>query len=97
MSTTVDIPVYLQVEPERNNYFEGDSIHSVTGGKVVGTTQRKSRKPRPGTVEVKVTLRIPKAAFIPLRPEAVIVIPESFTQPHPIEVEAQDINQEDNA
>lgn len=97
MSTNIDVPVYLQVEPEYNNYYEHDRIESIRHGKVVGLTQKKSRKPRPNTVEVKVTLRIPKAAFLPLRPEAVIIIPESFTQPHPIEVEAQDINQEDNA
>lgn len=86
----VDVPVYLQVEPQYWRNYDLDNISSIKGAKVVGTTQKKSASPRSGTVEVKITLRIPKAAFVPLRPEAVVVIPETMTDPHPVEVVAED-------
>lgn len=88
--------VYLQVQPEytywAKNRREFDKPGSIDGAKIVGFTQNKPQKPKPGTVEVKITLQIPKAAFLPLRPEAVVVVPETLTQPHPVEVEALDAN-----
>lgn len=99
MSSTdsaVRATVYLQVQPEytywAKNRREFDKPESLEGAKVVGYTLNKPQKPRQGTVEVKITVEIPKGAFLPLRPEAVIVIPESLTQPHPVEVEAIDAN-----
>ena len=90
--------VYLQLEPQytywAKNRREFDKPESIEGAKVVGYTLNKPQKERPGTVEVKITVEIPKGAFLPLRPEAVIVIPESLTQPHPLEVEALDANEE---
>jgi hypothetical protein len=44
---------------------------------------------------VKVTIEIPKGAFLPLRPEAIVIVPESLTAPHPVTVEAQDANEGD--
>jgi hypothetical protein len=82
----VDAPAYLQIEAERYNY----GGEGVRGAKVVGITQKRPVSPRRGVIVVKVTLRIPIAAFEPLQPEAVVVIPTSLTEPHPIEVEAQD-------
>jgi len=91
---TVRATVYLQVAPEINRWASEDSVHRIGGAKVVNSTQSRARKPQAGTLEVKLTVEIPKAAFLPLRPAAVVVVPESMTQPHPIEVEAQDANEE---
>lgn len=96
---TVRATVYLQVQPEYNYWAkqrrELDTPAAIEGAKVVGSTQNKTQKPRPGTVEVKITVELPKAAFLPLRPEAIVIVPESLTTPHPIEVEASDANEED--
>ena len=95
---TVRATVYLQVQPEytywAKNRREFDKPGSIEGAKVVGSTQNRSQKPKPGTVEVKITVEIPKGAFLPLRPEAIVVIPGVLTQPHPITVEAEDANEE---
>jgi hypothetical protein len=99
MSETVRATVYLQVQPEytwrakQNRKFDEPS--AIEGAKVVGSTQNKSQKPKPGTVEVKVTVELPKGAFLPLRPEAIVVIPETLTTPHPVTVEAEDANEAD--
>lgn len=94
MSENVRATVYLQVEPERARYYDADDPKSITAAKVVNSTQARSKKPKPGTVEVKLTIELPKAAFLALRPEAVVVIPENLTQPHPVQVEAIDPNTE---
>jgi len=89
--------VYLQVEPQYTWYAkqrrEFDQPGSIEGAKVISSTMNRSQKPKPGTVEVKVTVEIPKGAFLPLRPEAIVVIPENLTNPHPVEVEALDANE----
>jgi hypothetical protein len=87
---TVRATVYLQVAPDRNTYMPADDVRSIAGAKVVASTQGKSSKPKAGTVEVKLTIELPKAAFLALRPEAVVVIPATLTQPHPVTVEAVD-------
>lgn len=94
---TVRATVYLQVKPEYRRWYaasQRDTADAIEGAKVVGSTQNKSQRPQPGTVEVKLTIEIPKGAFLPLRPEAIVVVPESLTQPHPVEVEAHDANED---
>lgn len=91
---TVQATVYLQVAPETSRYYPKDDPNGIRGAKVVGSTQKRSSKPQAGTVEVKLTVEIPKAAFLPLRPEAIVIVPESMTTPHPITVEAADANEE---
>ncbi|PRB08594.1 hypothetical protein CQ047_11985 [Microbacterium sp. MYb72] len=95
---TVKATVYLQVQPEYSYWAkqrrELDTPTAIDGAKVVGYTQNKAQKPKPGTVEVKITVELPKGAFLPLRPEAIVVIPETLTQPHPVTVEASDANEE---
>lgn len=97
MSQTVRAIVYLQVQPEytwrakQSRRF--DEPEALEGAKIVGYTQNKAQKPKPGTVEVKVTVELPKGAFLPLRPEAIVVIPETLTTPHPVTVEAGDANE----
>ena len=84
------------MQPEYNRWVSvssRDTADAISGAKVVGSTQNRSQSPKPGTVEVKITVEIPKGAFLPLRQQAIVVIPESLTTPHPIEVEALDANE----
>lgn len=91
---TVRATVYLQVQPEYNRWMgDRSKPESIGGAKVVRSTQKRSAAPEPGTVEVKLTIELPKTAFTPLAPEAIVVIPDSLTTPHPIEVEAADANE----
>lgn len=100
MSETVRATVYLQVQPEYSWWAkqrkELDTANAIEGAKVVGLTQTKSQKPRPETVEVKITVELRRGAFLPLRPEAIVVIPETLTQPNPVTVEAGDPNEVDD-
>lgn len=75
------------MEPEFTRSFGEDRVKRA---KVVGLTQKRPESPRRGTVTVKLTLRIPESAFLPLRPEAIVVIPDEMTQANPIEVIAQE-------
>lgn len=88
----IDVPIYLQVQPRGRayDYSTGRYDGTVRTAAVVAMTVNRPREPRSGVIVVKVTLRIPAAAFDPLRPEAVVVIPTNLTDPHPVEVEAQD-------
>ena len=95
-ANTVRATVYLQVQPEYSRY-DRDTVDGVRGAKIVGYTQRRSQSPKPGTLEVKISVEIPKGAFLPLRPEAIVVIPERLTTPHPVEVEALDANESEIA
>ena len=90
MSGHVDATFYAQIEPEFSSYVSREGDRAVLGAKVVGLTQKRPERPRSGVVVTKLTVRIPKAAFLPLRPEAIVVIPEDMTAPYPIEVEAGD-------
>lgn len=95
MSDTVKATVYLQVAPELSRHWPADDPRSILSARVVNSTQKRATKPQAGTVEVKITVEIPKGAFLPLRPEAIIVVPESMTTPHPMQVEAHDANEGD--
>ncbi len=85
----VDATFYAQVEPEWG-YAYGGGEPPLRGAKVLRVTQKRPTRQASGTVLVKLTLRIPEGAFRPLRPEAVVVIPESMAVAQPIEVEAGD-------
>lgn len=83
--------VYLQVEPQWSSWKKVDGEPALDGAKVVAFTLKKPDRPRSGTVTVKLAIVIPAGAFLPLRPEAVVTIPESLTAASlPIEVEAVD-------
>ncbi len=87
----VDATFYAQVDPEWGGLVDSETgQRRVWGAKVVNATQKRPTKPRAGTVLVKLTLRVPKAAFLPLAPAAVVVIPEDMTVVAPLEVEAED-------
>lgn len=83
-------PAYLQVRPEWAPYGSRDSVAQVRGARVVKVTQKRSEHPEPGTVEVKVTLDLPASIFLPLLPEAVVVVPDNLAVAHPIQAEATD-------
>jgi hypothetical protein len=83
MTRHIDATFYAQVEPTFNYNRE-----NVRSAKVVALTQKKPDRPRGGTVLLKLTVRVPEAAFLPLRPEAIVVIPEDMAIAQPIEVEA---------
>lgn len=87
---TVRATGFIQIEPEFSAYGNRDSADALRGAKTVAVTQNRSKRPKPGTIEVKVSFDIPVSAFLPLRPEAVVVVPESMTLPHPIEVQAEE-------
>lgn len=88
MSKSHKATFYVQVEPEWTRWTDSNGDRQIYGIKAAGITQRWPNRPRPGTVTVKLTVEIPDAAFLPLRPEAVIVVPEDMTAVNPIEVEA---------
>jgi hypothetical protein len=88
---SVDAPVYLQVEPVFESYVRhGEDERRLQGARVKRMTLTRPDKPLGGSVLVKVVLRIPAGVFYPLRPEAVVVIPETLTELQTIEVVASD-------
>jgi hypothetical protein len=82
-----DASFYVQLEPEFAGYT---GERRVWGVKAVNITQKRPGRPKPGTVVVKLTVRVPEAAFLPLQPEAIVTIPETLTAPYPLEVSAED-------
>jgi hypothetical protein len=88
---------YLQVEPVFGRNWDAremkyvDVVESI---KIVAATQKRPTKPRRSTVIAKITLQMPDGAFLPLAPEAIVVIPENMTMTAPIEVVAEDPNEE---
>ena len=85
----VTATLYLQVEPEWSPYTV-DGVPVLRGAKAVNLTQRMPREQRGGTVLVKLVIRVPATAFLPLRPAAVVVIPDDMTVTEPIAVTAED-------
>jgi hypothetical protein len=79
--------------PRRHHFLAGDYAgldRGVTRRTPARMTTRRPDRPKGGTVTVKLTLDIPDSAFYPLSPEAVIVVPESMVLVTPIQVIAED-------
>ncbi|OBJ24624.1 hypothetical protein [Mycobacterium sp. 1245801.1] len=87
MSETVDATAYLTVEGTRWRH----GTKQVRDAKVVRVTQGRPAQLTADQVAVRVTVRLPVEAFDPLRPEALIVVPEELVQ-RPVEVEATEGN-----
>lgn len=86
-----DATFYVQVEPEFYTWAgTGDVLPKLSNIKAVRLSRERPRAQKPGTVLVKLTLRVPDAAFYPLRPEAIVVVPESMTSAVPLTVEVTD-------
>lgn len=77
--THVPATFYLQVEPTW--YGNG----KLSGAKLARSSQNKPGRPIGGTVTVKLTVHVPKSAFLPLQPEAEVIIPEGMTETVQIE------------
>lgn len=90
---SVDVPVYLLVEPtwgDRRRSWERDDQDRpiLLGAKVTKATQGRPTVPRDGGVVMRLTLRVPAGAFLPLQPEAVVVV--SMNDLETVMVEAVD-------
>lgn len=85
--TTSDAEFYVHLQPDFSNYVQ-DGRRAITGVRATRITQSRPSKPAPNTVLIRLTVRVPDAAFQPLEPQAVVVVPEEFVE-HPIEVIAQ--------
>jgi len=90
MADYVDATFYAQVEPRWYSDWRMRDGKEPDGAAVLRISARAPRRPIGGTITVKLTIRIPAAAFMPLRPEAIVVVPESMTEANPIIVEALD-------
>lgn len=87
----VDATFYVQLRPEWSRYWEDAAGNRVlSGAALANATIKRPLKQQPGTVLLKLTVRVPSGAFLPLSPEAVVVIPEGMTVVEPVEVEAGD-------
>jgi hypothetical protein len=71
---------YLQVTNVVRNWRSSN-------GRVIKATTKRPEVTDPDVVVVKIRVQIPYEAFEPLKPEAVVVIPEELVQ-HPVTVEA---------
>lgn len=85
---------YVQIEPEFSAYASRDGDPQLRGIKAKRMTQSRPSDPLGGSVLVKLTVEVPDGAFMPLRPEAVVVIPENFVKDNPVHVVAEDVNAE---
>lgn len=77
--THVDVPVYLLVEPtwrdHRYSWNKDDQGRQILdGAKVVKATQKRPSVGPKGGVITKITMRFEAGAFLPLQPEAIVVI-----------------------
>lgn len=92
--TSVDVPVYLVVEPTWSGGRDGQGRPILGGGKVVKHTVTPPSLQRSG-VAVKITLRIPASSFLPLQPEAVVVLRETDIETVVVEAEHPEYEDED--
>lgn len=73
---------HLQIEGE----LRGENV---VGAKVVGFTQGPPGRPRPGTLAIKVALKVPDAAFLRMIPEALVEIPDGWWTSTPVVVTSE--------
>lgn len=83
---------YLQIEARGSGPY-GSYYPRSSEATAVRMTSKKPDKPIPGAVVVKVRIQIPRAAFEPLQPEAVVRVPAEFAQ-HVVEVIADDATED---
>jgi hypothetical protein len=89
----VDAAAYLVIEGARSRYLPLDTetgLRRVDGARVVAMRVGRPTRLERDQVAVKVTVRLPAAAFDPLQPTALITVPEDLIQRGPIEVDAAD-------
>lgn len=66
-----DATFFLQVEPEWGFYRAPNGDLQLVGAKAARITQKQPDPPKGGTVVVKLTVRVPSSALLPLKPAAV--------------------------
>lgn len=94
--THVDATFYVQLSPDWSRYQRDHAWNQILdGARFARATIKKPEAQMAGTVLLKLTVRVPAGAFLPLAPEAVVVIPEGMTVTEPIEVEAADPGESD--
>ena len=81
---TVTATGYLVVKGTRSRYYTNVPV---TGAKIAGSRSKKPTTLGEDEIVVKVKIQLPKQAFEPLEPEALIVVPEELVQ-HVVTVEA---------
>jgi hypothetical protein len=92
MSKSVTGTAYLIIEGERYRYGTTDPITGlkpVNKAKIVGVRQTRPKSLDLDQIVVKVTIQLPSAAFDPIAPQALIVVPEEMIM-HEIEVTADE-------
>lgn len=77
----VETTVYLQLEPLWSSYRGSDGQPTVRGVKVTKITQQRPK--RINGVAVKLTVKLPAAAFLPLAPTVVVDVPEGALEFEP--------------
>lgn len=88
-----DATFYVQIAADFYTSTYREPTTSVRSIKAVEMTQNRPRKPKPGTVTVKLTVRVPDGALLPLAPQVVVVIPEDMVMANEVvTVEAEDAN-----
>jgi hypothetical protein len=85
---------YVQIEPEWSAYASHNGDPQLRTIKAKRMTQSRPSDPLGGSVMVKMTVEVPDSAFMPLRPEAIVVVPENFVKDNPIEVIVEDANEQ---
>ncbi len=85
-----DVVFYVQLEP---SFFATGRLRDV---RAMRLTQRRPRDQASGTALIKLTVRVPESVFMPLRPEAGVVIPEDMILAKPIEVQATDAHTQED-
>lgn len=87
----VEATMFVQVAPEFHRWLtDAAGNRLLEGAKLANATIKAPERQKAGTVLLKLTVRVPSGAFLPLAPQAVVVIPEGMTVTEPIEVEAGD-------
>lgn len=75
--------VFLQVEATGfTNRYDSQSksnVPDIRGMRVLAINQKRPEKPKSGCIVVEVKIVMPVAAFLPLKPTAVVDIPDTFT------------------
>lgn len=95
----VDAAAYLVVEGTRSRYRPVDpenGLRRVDGARIFAMRVGRPTRLERDQVAVKVTVRLPAAAFDPLQPTALITVPEDLIQRGPIEVDAADATDGDS-
>lgn len=100
MSGHVDATAYLIVHADRSQYafrHPDTGLRPVQAARVVALRQGRPAKLERDEVAVKVTVRLPVEAFEPLTPTAIVTVPTDLALRGPIEVDAVQANDEQDA